>query len=611
MAEPIAYTLRFTAPQNHLFDVEARVPTGGRAEVELMLPVWSPGSYLVREFSRNLEGVRAADEAGRPLAIDKVAKNRWRVATGGSRSLIVTYRVYARELSVRTNFVDSGFALVNGPATYLTLKGGEHHPYRVEVVPPAGWKTVVSPLAPAPAGSGSGPLAFTAADYDELVDSPLYAGNGEVLRFTVAGRELLLVNEGGGGVWDGPRAAADAERVVRQAVDFWGVAPYRRYVIFNLMTESGGGLEHKESTVLMTSRFAGRTREGYLGWLELLSHEHFHAWNVKRLRPAALGPFDYEAENYTRDLWVAEGFTDYYGDLLVRRAGLASRKEYLKDLSDGIVALQTTPGRLTQPVGDASFDAWIKFYRRDENSANSSVSYYTKGAVIAFLLDGRIRHATAGRRSLDDVLRLAYERYTGPRGYTSAELRKTISEVAGTDLAGWLALAVDSTEELDYTEALDWYGLRFADKEKSGEEKAKAEEDPEEKAAWLGAETEAQKGQLLVTEVKRGTPAYAAGLNVGDELLAIGDYRVPPEGLGDRLKAYRPGDRESLLIARRGQLLRLPVVFGDKPAERWHLEVSPTATAEQKAHLEAWLGRDSEDKDSDAVRPKAGVSAHR
>ncbi len=581
MPEPISYTLRFPAAQTHYVEVEASVPTDGRPEVELLMAVWTPGSYLVREYSRNVEAISAATEAGRPLAIEKTAKNRWRVRTGGEPRIVVRYRVYSREMSVRTNFVDSAFAILNGAPTFLTREGAQDRPHDVRVVLPPDWKLSVSPLPPVP---GGGDNTYRADDFDTLVDSPLYAGNATVHRFEVAGRTHLLVNEGEDGIWDGPRSAADAAKIVQEQVDFWGVAPYPRYVFFNLLTEGGGGLEHKNASTLLSSRWRTRTREGYLDWLGLVSHELFHAWNGKRLRPAELGPFEYEREVYTRGLWAVEGFTSYYGDLMVHRAGFSTRKEYLKNLSRAIETLQTTPGRLAQPLDEASFDAWIKFYRRDENSVNSAISYYTKGEVVAFLLDARIRRATGGGRSLDDAMRLAYQRYSGERGFREGELLRVFDEVAGAGLGDWLKRALETTEELDYSEALDWYGLRFV------ESKEKKDEDSDEQpAAWLGLEVENQAGRLVVTGVKRETPAFEAGVNVGDELLAIGDYRVPAEGLENRLKSYRPGEKASLLVSRRDRLTRLPVTFGEKPRPRWKLEAAPNATPEQKARLEAWL----------------------
>jgi predicted metalloprotease with PDZ domain len=585
---PVAYTLRFPAPQTHYVDVEARVPTDGKPQVELTMAVWTPGSYLVREYARNVEDVTASTEGGEALKVEKTTKNHWRIDTKQGSQVVVRYRVYSREMSVRTNFVDSGFALIVGAATFMTLEGSPAHPFEVRLEMPAGWRISASPLAPLP---GAGDHAYRADDFDALVDAPIYAGNAAVHPFDVAGKSHLLVNEGEDAVWDGPRSAADAETIVRTLVDFWGVAPYPRYVIFNLLTESGGGLEHKNACTLMSSRWRGRTREGYLDWLGLVSHEVFHAWNGKRLRPVALGPFDYEQEVYTRDLWVAEGFTSYYGELLVHRAGFSTAKEYLKGLSKSIDALQTTPGRLVQPLDESSFDAWIKAYRRDENSNNSGISYYTKGEVVAFLLDARIRRATGGRKSLDDAMRLAFQRYSGERGYTSEELRKVFAEVAGTDLGGWLHDAVDTTAELDYREALDWYGLRFAsDQGKTEPEKKEGGEPKELPAGWLGMDAAVQDGRLTVTAVKRGTPAYDAGVNVGDEILAIDDYRVPPAGLDGRLKFYRPGAKAALLVARRDLLVRLPVTFGEKPRDSWKLEVRPDATPDQKAHLEAWLG---------------------
>ena len=584
MPEPISYTLRFPAPQIHYVEVEALVPTDGLPTVELMMAVWTPGSYLVREYSRNVEAVSAKTETGEPLPVEKTVKNRWRIATRNASRIAVCYRVYSREMSVRTNWVDSDFALINGAPTFLTRVGAEKRPHDVRVILPEAWKVVESPL-PRIAD------AFRAADFDTLVDSPLYAGNGKAYTFEAGGRPHVLLNEGEGGVWDGPRSAADAEKIAQAQIAFWGEAPYPRYVFFNLLTEAGGGLEHKDSSTLMSSRWRARTREGYLEWLGLVSHELFHAWNGKRLRPAELGPFDYENEVYSRNLWVVEGLTSYYGDLLVHRAGFSTRKQFLKNLSKSIETLETTPGRLVQPMDEASFDAWIKLYRRDENTPNSAVSYYTKGEVVAFLLDARIRRATGGKRSLDDALRLAYRRYSGERGYTTQEFRKVLEEVAGTGLGDWLTRAVESTENLDYQEALDWYGLRFTSSEPEKKEGEKKEGgDPQElPAGWLGAEVQVQDGRLMVTQVKRGTPAYEAGLNVDDEILAIDDYRVPPDGIENRLKTYRPGEKATLLVARRERLTRLPVTFGEKPKLRWKLEARPDAIAEQKARLAAWL----------------------
>jgi predicted metalloprotease with PDZ domain len=545
--DPIRYTLSFPAPHTHYVDVEATVPTARKPEVDLMMAVWTPGSYLVREFSRQVEGL-AARGGGTPLRVTKTEKNHWRIETAGAPTITVAYRVYGREMTVRTNYVERQFALLNGAATYLTLtEPRAKRPHEVRLTLPAAWKITMTALPAVPGGAAH---HYRAEDFDTLVDSPILAGNPAVYE-------------------------RDVEKIVREAVRMWGSAPYEKYVFLNLITEGSGGLEHKNSTVLMTSRWATSTRERYRSWLKLVSHEFFHAWNVKRLRPIELGPFDYDQEVYTTGLWVAEGVTDYYGDLIVRRAGLSDDAEYLQDLSQLVRSLQTTPGRLVQPIETASFDAWIRHYRPDENSPNVAISYYTKGAVLGFLLDAKIRKATNDAKSLDDAMRLAYQRFSGPKGYTAQEFRKTVHDVAGMDFGSWWHTVLETTTELDYTEALDWFGLRF-----------KAPDTRAERAT-LGLVTRVDNGRLLVSQVHRGTPGYDAGFNVDDEILAIGEFRVRPEAWATSMERYKPGQTASVLVARRDRLERLDVTFGREPADTWRLEASPDAPADRQQHFKA------------------------
>jgi predicted metalloprotease with PDZ domain len=575
--EPITYTLRFPAPETHYVEVEASVPAGQPA-IDLMMAVWTPGSYLVREYERHVEQVAARGPDGAALPVAKPQKNRWRIDAKGAPRVTVTYRVYGREMSVRTNWIESRFALLNGAPTFLTLaERGVARPHVVTLALPSAWKTSVTSLAPV-AGEAH---RYRAASYDELVDSPILAGNPAVHRFEVGGKPHVLANEGEAGVFDGGRAAADVARIVSAHERFWGGLPYDRYAFINVLSEGSGGLEHKDSTVLMASRWATSTRRAYVNWLTLAAHEHFHVWNGKRLRPVELGPFDYERENPTASLWVVEGLTAYYEHLMMRRAGLISDTELVDAIGADVRDLQTTPGRLTQPVETASLDAWIKYYRPDENTPNTAVSYYTKGAVIAFLLDARIRAATDGAKSLDDVLRLAYERYAGETGFTDAEFRQTVHDVAGVDFGAWWHSVLRTTEELRYDEALDWLGLRFKPVDKSPSTPGKA---------WLGAATKNDAGRLIVSQVRRGTPAHQAGLNVDDEILAIDDFRVRVDGLDRRLEQYAPGRDVTLLVARRDELMRIPVRLGREPSDAWRLEARPDASPEQQARRKAWSG---------------------
>jgi predicted metalloprotease with PDZ domain len=584
-AEPVVYTVRFPSPVSHYAEVEASIPAVRGKPLELFLPVWTPGSYLVREYARNIENIRAADGAGSPLAIRKTRKNRWLIEPAEGNSVRLQYRVYCREMTVRTNWVDENFGLLNGAATFISPLGDLHRPYQVIVELPASWKLSISGLREA------SPNHFEAPDYDTLVDSPILAGSPAVHEFVVDGKKHFLVNQGETWLWDGPRSARDTQKIVEQNLKMWGSLPYEKYVFLNLIVDAGGGLEHKNSVCMMTGRYATRTRRAYLGWLDLVSHEYFHAWNVKRLRPVELGPFDYENENYTHNLWVAEGFTDYYTGLNVRRAGLSTDAEYLmggapgerdmSSLSAQIDALQTSPGRLTQPLEMASYDAWIKAYRPDENSANTSVNYYVKGGLVGWLLDAKIRHLTDGTKSLDDGMRLAFRRYSGTHGYTTPEFVAVMSEVAGQDLSAWFHKTLQTTEELDYTEALAWFGLEFRKPEAP-----KADNRPK---AWIGFVSKPGETRIVVSQIPRETPADAAGLSVDDEILALDNWRVSSEGWAQRLQQYAPGDTVELLVSRRDQVIRVPVKLGEEPARKWQLEINPKATDEQKLHLKVWL----------------------
>jgi predicted metalloprotease with PDZ domain len=562
----VRYKISFPAASSHYLIVEARFTATGANEANLFLPVWTPGSYLVREYARNIEPISASGE------FRKTSKNRWRVEAGESDEVVFTYRVYCREMSVRTNWVENAFALINGAPTFVTMPEILAEPHEIEFELPNEWRSIATALPQI------GERGFRAASYDELVDSPILCGNPAIYRFDVDGISHTLANDGEHGVWDGARAAADTEKIVRHYRAMWGGLPYENYTFLNLLTEASGGLEHRNSSVLMASRWATRTHKAYLGWLHLVSHEFFHVWNVKRLRPVELGPFDYEKENYTRSLWIAEGITSYYGPLAVRRAGLSTIEEYLGELSDDIRRLDTTPGRLAQSVEESSWDAWIRLYRPDENSGNSTISYYTKGAVVAWLLDARIREATNGAKSLDDVMRAAFARFSGEKGFTTEEFKRVCCEIAGMRLDDFFRTTVESTEELDYTQALDWFGLRF-----------KEPEAPQHAGPVMGCATKAEHGRLVVTKVPRDTPAAHAGISVDDEIIAIDDFRVRPDHLSKRLECYRPGDKVSVMLARRELLMRVNVTLAEEP-KRGTLEYRPDANEAQKRNAASWIG---------------------
>jgi predicted metalloprotease with PDZ domain len=573
---PIRYTLRFPEPHTHYVDVDAVIPTGHKPRIEIFMAVWTPGSYLVREYAGHIDEV-SARAGGKAVLVTKTLKNRWSIQTGGAEVVTVSYKVYGRVMSVRHNWIDSGFAMLNGAPTFVSLfEPGIRRPHEVTIELPQGWTGVQTAL-PRVAGAAQ---TFRAEDFDTLVDSPIVAGNPVTHSFVVDGKTHTLVLEGDLSFFDGGQAAADIQKIVGAARELMGSLPYPHYHFLNLVTGDNDGLEHANSFLVRSNRFATRTHKAYLDWLSLVAHEYFHAWNVKRLRPAELGPFDYEHENYVPTLWIAEGFTDYYDDIILRRAGLSTRDECLEALSASIESVQTTPGRLVQPVDQASFDTWIKQYRPDENSVNTTIDYYAKGTAIGFLLDAKIRSLTGGQASLDDVMRLAMARYSGHKGFTTAQFYALASEVAKTDLTHWFTGAVESAGELDYDEAIGYYGLQFH---------RESDNAPAAKVA-LGVETVDDHSRIIVSEVRRGHTGMTAGLNVGDEIVAIDDVRVTGDGLAARMEQYHAGDGVGVLVARRGRMIRLGLKLEAAPGHEWKLEVMPGATAEQRSHLAAWIG---------------------
>jgi predicted metalloprotease with PDZ domain len=456
--EPIRYTIKLTAPDRHAADVEMTVPTERRPVIELRMALWSPGFYRIENYAARIQDLAARTPDGKSVPVEQPRKNRWRIQTSGAPAVVVSYRLKCAERSVTTNWVSEDYAVLNGPATFLTLTEQAQRPHDVQIELPARWKRSVTGLDAAPDGLAN---HYRAPDFDTLADSPIVAGNPAVAEFTVEGSKHYLVSVGDFAGWDSQRATSDLEKIVRENRRMWGFLPFKKYVFLCAFRPGGGGLEHRNSTLVTTSPAGVRTQRGYQSWLGLVSHEYFHAYNVKRLRPVELGPFDYENEPHTSGLWVAEGLTTYYGDLVVARAGLAGPQDFLARLSSQIRQLQTSPGRLVQTLEASSRDVWTSSFS-GIGSSNKTVSYYIKGPVVGFLLDARIRRATQGSRSLDDLMRLAYQRYAGERGFTPEQFRAAAEEVAGIDLKEWLRKAISSTEELDYTEALDWFGLRFA-----------------------------------------------------------------------------------------------------------------------------------------------------
>lgn len=604
----IRYDIDLREAARHEITVRADIPVAGET-TELMMAVWTPGSYLVREYAQHVSEIAAEDTRGRRLVLTKTTKNRWQVATPGrAKTFRLTYRVYCRDRSVRTNWVDDRYAVLNGAPTFITRPDMIESPHVVALELPTGWRRSATSML----GDGDAAHQYRAESFHELVDSPIVAGEIELFPFEAGGVSHALVNVNDHGFWDGGRSIKDLKKIVEAHQELWGRTPYSRYLFINVIGEGGGGgLEHDNSCLLMASPYTCADPGRYRGWLSLCSHEFFHAWNVRRLRPRELATYNYEQENYTPSLWVAEGVTTYYEDLMLARAGILDEMSMVGILSGSVSSLQQTPGRLKQSLRDSSHDAWIKYYRTSENSRFAEVSYYTKGAVVAWLLDVEIRSATEGAKSLDDVLRLLWRRNANREGYTAEDFRDACNDVAGRDLGDWFARAVDSTEELDYQTAANWFGLDIGpfrsgreapvareDEPAGGAEEAEADSRPARRnrgprrelgQAWLGFTATDRDGRLMVGSVTPDSPATEAGISIDDEVLAINDLRLTGS-LETRLQLYPVGETVRLLIARDQRIIEVTMRVGRRQFESWGVSVAAEDDGSLRKQREAWLG---------------------
>lgn len=456
--QPIVYNVRFPDPTSQLAEIEVAFPTGGLPELEVVMPIWSPGFYRVQDYSGRIQELSARGAGGEALEVEKVPPNRWRIQTGGVEEVRVRYVLHCPDSFVTTNWVSPELMVLNGPATFLSVPEVYGNPQEVHLEAAPTWGGVATGLSPSP---DSLPNHFRATDYDALLDAPIVAGDLTVTPFQVDGVPHLLVDVGEREEWDSERAAGDLQRIVRESLPLWGRLPYPRYVFLNVFRRGGGGLEHGNSTLLTTGARAMATPQSYRRWLAFAGHEYFHAFNVKRLRPIELGPFDYENPPTTPSLWLSEGVTSYLAALFLVRAGLSTQEDFLASISSQIRGLQEAPGRLLQSLEQSSLEVWTNS-NSGVGAAPTTVSYYVKGDVVGFLLDAEIRRATEGSRSLEDVMRSAYERYGGERGFEPEDFERVVEEVAGVSFREWFHRALATTEELDYAPALDWYGLRFA-----------------------------------------------------------------------------------------------------------------------------------------------------
>ncbi|MEA5583068.1 M61 family metallopeptidase [Nodularia harveyana UHCC-0300] len=568
----INYLVAMPQPETHLFEVTLQLINHSSTILDLKMPVWTPGSYLVREYAKNLQYFAAfADD--KPLPWRKVSKNHWQVNTTGVSELTVRYRMFANELSVRTNHLDTSHAYFNGAALFFRLPGCEGLPIQITVVPPRpDWQVTTSLPA-----VGEQAYTFSAADFDTLVDSPFEIGNHKTYHFEVLGKphELAIWGEGN---LQSQRVIADIQKIIAVEAEMFGGLPYERYIfLLHLFAQAYGGLEHKNCCSLIYQRFGFRSEDKYERFLQLVAHEFFHLWNVKRIRPKGLEVFDYEQENYTPSLWFCEGTTSYYDLLIPLRAGIYDAKSYLNHLGKEITRFLTTPGRKVQPLTESSFDAWIKLYRPDANSNNCQMSYYLKGEMVSLLLDLLIRARHGNQRSLDDVMRQMWRKFGQPEiGYTPEQLQEVCESVAGVDLTDFFERYLDNTDELPFNHYLEPFGLHLL---------AEREEEP-----YLGIKVKTEQGREVIKFVEVGSPAQIAGIDAGDELLAIEGIKLTAHQLSDRLKDYQANDRIAVTVFHQDELRTYSVTLSTPHPTKFQIVPVHNPDPAQKENSAGWLG---------------------
>ncbi|HWT37393.1 MAG TPA: PDZ domain-containing protein, partial [Paraburkholderia sp.] len=576
--KPIRYAIVPKQPAAHLFEVTVTVAEPDPAGQRFMLPVWIPGSYMVREFARNIVTLRAFNDAGRKVRVEKTDKHAWQAAPVKG-ALTLRYEVYAWDMSVRAAHLDDTTGFFNGTSVFLSPLGFEDAPCVVDIQKPAGpqfrnWR-VATALTEARGTKRYGFGEYTAQNYDELIDHPVTLGEFELATFkahdiahdiVIAGRVIGL---------DMARLSADLKRVCEAQIALFEPkskqAPVERYVFMTqAVTDGYGGLEHRASTALICNRsdlpVTGRdeTTDGYRTYLGLCSHEYFHTWNVKRIKPAVFAPYDLTQENYTTLLWLFEGFTSYYDDLMLLRSGLIKETEYFTLLGKTIGGVLRGSGRLKQTVAESSFDAWVKYYRQDENAANAIVSYYTKGSLVALAFDLTIRAQTQNRKSLDDVMRLLWQRhgrdfYTGKgQGIEESDVEALFAEATGADLSELFAEGVRGTRDLPLDTLLAPFGVTV-----------EPDADPKGKPS-LGARVRGGADCTLAA-VHDGSAAQKAGLSAGDVLIAVDGLRVTGSNLDALLSRYQPGAKVEVHAFRRDELRVAQVRLDGPEVSRYKL----------------------------------------
>jgi len=581
LSQSVRYELRMESPSNHYFQVDMFLSDVKKSEVEVKLPVWTPGSYLVREFSKNINIVRAFNELGNELSVRKTSKNAWIIDSKKAKTIKVSYEVYAFELTVRTSFLDATHGFISGTGIFMYNEQTRNKSGKLTVIPHESFSKITTPLPLNNSIESTHTKEYSFENYDQLVDSPIEIGNHEEFTFQAAGIPHTVAIYGWGN-YDISTLQRDMAKIVETATDVFGHNPNDSYTfIIHNVTNGQGGLEHINSTTLSVNRYTYQG-DNYLGFLSLVAHEYFHLWNVKRLRPIELGPFNYDSEVYTSLLWVMEGFTSYYDELLMLRAGFYTENQLLNKLLGTLNYVEGQIGSRVQPVAHASFDAWIKAYRPNENSSNTTVSYYSKGSILAFLLDILIIDKYDGEKSLDHFMQYLYSKYFDKmkRGFTQEEFYKDIVDFIGEQASDFLKNYVDDTQTPDYISICKKIGINL--------------QTVEDKISSLGINVIQSEKTLVVQTVREGSVAHKAGISPKDEIIGCNGIRINKNDWDKLMENSSLGEKIELLVSRDNVLMTIPIEIRNDTRTKYQIAF-PYSSAQkntpQQEKLRKYWGR--------------------
>jgi predicted metalloprotease with PDZ domain len=580
-ADSVRHTISYPKDRQQLILVRSEFPVSTPV-TELIMPNWTPGSYLIRDYAANIDRISAATQDGTVLGVRKISKDHWQVDTSQASKLVVDYEVSTPSINVSTSWTSNAFTLINGASVFLYTIQTRGLPQQLNIVAGTERGEVLTAMPHAP-DSG----VYRADDYDELVDNPVAVARAPTYRFTLKNQDYVFANVGENEFWDGEQAARDVEKIVAETQSFWNINPLRRpYWFLNFAVEGKGGLEHDHSTVILTGRRQMRDRENYIDWLGIVAHEFFHVWNVRHMRPLELARYDYQHEQYTSQLWIAEGLTSYYDNLLMSRAGLIQPEEYMELLAKDIHRLETTPGRMLRPVTEASVDTWIRHYQPNANSVNNTISYYTKGSIIGFVMDTYLRKNSKGRHDLDEVMRKMYSLYSS-KPYSSEAFAQIVVDLGGPEAGEFLQTLLTTTVEIDVDAALDWYGLKLNRGLLAQDDESSAELS----ASGFGVIWDEDTPGLVIKAVLAGSGGSIAGLIPGDELLAIDDERLTVDNLDSMMTSFSPGQDATLLISRRGRISSLDIKLDAAIPDRFEIVLQSSFGKRHINRLQSLLGQ--------------------